>query len=312
MRCRARLALDMWTEMVDLEERQKKLGLDATVGCYLVLRGPDGLDLIDERFLKNPKVEYTHAYMTIMALRIIGEETHAVPRERLLASMRLLLDNPEFADQVIPDLARWEDWSVLDRLTEMYKNGDEKSYVRQPVVTYLTVASEQPGDVGTRAKAALAELEHLDPEGVKKARSLMAFGFLARARSTAPATGAQRPESTPGADAATDASNSAMEGFQASAADRATEADDASDIPQPPGYVEVPPTDESVDDEPTEEAPKRRMKPSPPRCRSAARARDLQPPARDRRPARRGARIHDHLLANPPLGSNVVSLYPDS
>ena len=49
---------------------------------------------------------------------------------------------------MIPDLARWEDWSVLDRLVEMYKTGDEKSYVRQPVVTYLTVASEQPGDVG--------------------------------------------------------------------------------------------------------------------------------------------------------------------
>ena len=108
--------------------------------------------------------------------------------------MRLLLDNPDFADQVIPDLARWEDWSVLDRLVAMYKQGDEKSYVRQPVVTYLTVASEQPGDVGTRAKAALAELEKLDPEGVKQAQSLMAFGFLARARDAKPvATGATRP-----------------------------------------------------------------------------------------------------------------------
>ena len=86
--------------------------------------------------------------MTIMALRFHGEEGDAVPKERLLASMRLLLDNPEFADQVIPDLARWEDWSVLDRLIEMYKQGDEKSYIRQPVVTYLTVASEQPGEVG--------------------------------------------------------------------------------------------------------------------------------------------------------------------
>ena len=214
------LFLDMWTEMVDLQERQKKLGLDATVGCYLVLRGPQALDLIDERFLKNPKVEYTHAYMTIMALRIIGEETHAVPRERLLASVRLLLDNPDFADQVIPDLARWEDWSVLERLVEMYKKGDEKSYVRQPVVTYLTVASEQPGDVGARAKAALADLEKLDPEGVKKARSLMAFGFLARARSTAPAAGAQRPTSPVVADATTQPAL-ADEGFQASAADRA-------------------------------------------------------------------------------------------
>ena len=68
---------------------------------------------------------------------------------------------------MILDLSRWEDWSVLDRLVEMYKTSDEKGYVRQPVVSYLTVASEQPGDVGTRAKAAMAELEKLDPEAVK-------------------------------------------------------------------------------------------------------------------------------------------------
>lgn len=251
-------ALDMWTEMVDLEERQKKLGLDAAIGCYLVLRGPEGLDLIDERFLKNPKVEYTHAYMTIMALRIIGEETHAVPKDRLLASMRLLLDNPEFAEQVIPDLARWEDWSVMDKLVDMYKQGDEKSYVRPPVVTYLTVASEQPGEVGDRAKAALAELETLDPEGVKKARSLMAFGFLARARSAQPTlSGAQRPADKSGKDPSDDSNQSAAsEAFLASAADRAAEGDDASGIPAPPGYVEVPPTDDDeieVEDSETEQ-----------------------------------------------------------
>jgi len=245
--------LDMWTEMVDLEERQKKLGLDASVACYLTLHGADGLDLIDERFLKNPKVEYTHAYMTIMALRFHGEEGNVVPKERLLQSMRLLLDNPEFADQVIPDLARWEDWSVLDRLTEMYKNGDEKSYVRQPVVTYLTVASEQPGDVGTRAKAALAELEKLDPEGVKKAQSLMAFGFLARARSTAPATGATRPDSKSDSGATTQ-TDAATTGFEASAADLASEAADASDIPEPEGFGETPDEAELFDDEPTERA----------------------------------------------------------
>jgi hypothetical protein len=238
--------LGAWTEMVDLEERQKKLGLDATVACYLTLRGADGLDLIDQRFLKNPKVEYTHAYMVIMALRFHGEEGKYIPKQRLLASMRLLLDNPEFADQVIPDLARWEDWSVLDRLTAMYKEGDEKSYVRQPVVTYLTVASEQPGDVGARAKASLADLEKLDPEGVKKARSLMAFGFLARARSTPPAASAPLPASPVSTDAST-RSDVSMAGFQASAADRAAENADASNIPEPPGYGAAPAKDDSAD-----------------------------------------------------------------
>jgi len=233
---RGPIGLGVWNEMLDLEERQKKLGLDATVACYLTLRGPDGLDLIDERFLENPKVEYTHAYMTIMALRFHGEESDVVPKPRLLASMRLLLDNPDFADQVIPDLARWEDWSVLDRLVAMYKQGDEKSYVRQPVVTYLTVASEQPGDVGSRAKAALADLERLDPEGVKRAQSLMAFGFLARARDTKAAPGATRP-------AATEKTTPAPEGFAAGAADEAEEDADPSDIPDPADYGQ--PTDET-------------------------------------------------------------------
>jgi hypothetical protein len=163
--------------------------LDALVACYLTLRGPEGLELIDERFLKNYKTEYTYIYSTIMALRFHGEEpTSTLPRERLLASMRQLLDNPEFADQVIPDLARWEDWSVLDRLVKMFKASDKNGYVRQPVVTYLTVASEQPGDVGTKAQTALVELEQLDPEGVKQARSLMAFGALSRARASGSAT----------------------------------------------------------------------------------------------------------------------------
>ena len=66
-------------------------------------------------------------------------------RPRLLSSMRLLLDNPDFADQVILDLSRWEDWSVLDRVVDMFKKSDAKGFVRQPVVSYLTVASEQPG-----------------------------------------------------------------------------------------------------------------------------------------------------------------------
>lgn len=235
--------LGMWTEMLDQDERQKKLGLDATVACYLTLRGPDGLDLIDERFLKNPNVEYTHAYMTIMALRFHGEEGDVIPKDRLLASMRLLLDNPEFADQVITDLSRWEDWSVLDRLMAMYKNGDEKSYVRQPIITYLTVASEQPGDVGERAKKSLAELQELDPEGVKRAQSLMAFGFLARARGTDPATGAQRPEAVTEVKTEPVTDTTA---FAASAADQTDEEAEEGDFVDPAEYGEG--SDVHVDD----------------------------------------------------------------
>ncbi|HEY3392408.1 MAG TPA: hypothetical protein VGK58_06865, partial [Lacipirellulaceae bacterium] len=227
------ICLPVWTDLVDHDERRKKLGLDAMVACYLNLRGPEGLDLIDSRLLKNPKTEYTYFYSTIMALRFHGEEKSSpVPRERLLKSMRLVLDNPEFAEQVIPDLARWEDWSVLDKLVSMYKESDEHGYVRQPVVTYLTVASEQPGDVGTRATKALAELEKLDPEGVKQARSLMAFGALARARATsATAAAATRP-----ADSTTPAATTAAATTPASDATETGPAA-AGEFPDPANYA---------------------------------------------------------------------------
>lgn len=230
------LDLPTWTELVKLDERRKKLGLDALIGCYMVLRGPAGLDLIDERLLRAPNVEYSYVYSAIMALRFLGEETQIVPRERLLQSVRLLLDNKDFADQVILDLARWEDWSVLDRLVEMFKSSGAAGYVRAPVVAYLLAAIEQPGDVGTRANKALAELEAVDPEAVKRARGQMAFGFLGRARTVQPAAEAQRPEAK-----SVDNDKSAAEkmtddqGFTASAADAAgADRANASNIPPDP------------------------------------------------------------------------------
>ena len=172
-------------EMVRAEERRKKQCLDALVASYLKLKGPDGLELIEQLFLTNPHTEYTKLYSAIMALRFHGEEGGVISRDRLLKSVRLLLDNAEIADQIIPDLARWEDWSVLERLVEMFKVSEPNAWIRQPVVSYVLTAADQPGDVGTRAGEALAQLEQIDPEGVKRARSYMAFAFLGRANDAA-------------------------------------------------------------------------------------------------------------------------------
>jgi hypothetical protein len=189
-------------EMARFAERQRKLGLDALIACYMTLAGKHGdagqaLDLIDERYLRDKDADYSHVYAALQALRFLGEEHRdLVPLDRVLASARLLLDNPEFADQVIPDLARWEDWSVLERLTDIYRaTFDEDNpdapvkYVREPIITYLDVAATQsgdqpsdPSDIAERANKALAAIEPLDPKAVERARSLRAFGFLAQAR----------------------------------------------------------------------------------------------------------------------------------
>ncbi len=185
------IGMGLIDEMVHADDRRKKESLDSLIACYLKLKGPSGLELVNEKFLGNPTVEYKHLHSAIMALRFHGEETDVLPREKLLESMRLALDHKEFADQVIPDLTRWQDWDVMPRLVTMFKEAPKDDWIRQPVASYVLVAVEQPGEVGERAKVALAELTALDPETVERAESLSAFSFLARAATpTASAEGA--------------------------------------------------------------------------------------------------------------------------
>lgn len=216
-------------EMVAMEERRRQLGFSALVGCYLKLRGIEGMDVVDEYFLANPDADYTQVFATCLALRVLGEETDIVPMPRLRSSMRLVLDKPEFAEQAITDLARWEDWTVLDRLVEMYETAPPRTFVKEPIIAYLDRASQQDGETGEEAKTALAKLEEQDPETVKRARSLLAYGFLSRARGGA-------GDGTPiGGFASTDAP--AEEEPPALAEE---ESDSATGIPQPTAPVESP------------------------------------------------------------------------
>jgi hypothetical protein len=165
-------------ELVQADVRAKQQCLDALIAAYLKLKGPDGLNLIEERFIKKPNTDYTQLYSVIMALRFHGEESSDIPRERLIQSLRLLVDNEKVVDQVIPDLTRWEDWDVMDKLVEKLKVSDESPWIPQAVVSYLLTAADQPGEVGEKANAAIAEIEATDPELVKRSRSYLSFGLM--------------------------------------------------------------------------------------------------------------------------------------
>ncbi|MCA9266937.1 MAG: hypothetical protein KDA41_00625, partial [Planctomycetales bacterium] len=175
---------DMLEGMLRSDDRQVKSGLDALIACYLTLRKADGLPLVEDLFLKNEKCEYAETYSAIMALRFHGQEGGAIPRERVVKSLHHMLDRPKLADLVIVDLARWEDWSVMDRLVQLFKNADEESsWVRVPVVRYL-LACPKP-----EAKTYLEELEKVDAGAVKRAKTFFPFdssGAAGAATSQAP------------------------------------------------------------------------------------------------------------------------------
>lgn len=161
----------MLEDMLKSNDRKMKAGLDAMIGCYLTLRGPEGLPLVEKLFLKDKKAEYADTYAAIMALRFHGSETDVIPRERILKALQLMLERPQLADLVIPDLARWEDWSVMGQLVTLFKEADDKSsWVRVPVINYLR-ACPRP-----EAANYISELKKIDPAAVKRANTFFPFG----------------------------------------------------------------------------------------------------------------------------------------
>ena len=171
-------------------EPEVRTGLDALIACYVALEGPAALDLVDRLFLDRTaadgtprNVPFTETYAAVMALRFLGEESDLVPRERVLESLRILLDEPKLADLVIADLARWQDWSVVDRLVEIFKAAQaDNIFVREPIVNYLR-ACPLP-----EAQARIAELEAIDPDAVRRAATLAGVaGLVAGGGNTVPA-----------------------------------------------------------------------------------------------------------------------------
>ena len=181
--------LPLLEKMLRSTKKSTRGGLDALIACYLTLSGEKGLPLIDELFLANKKSPYADTYAAIMAIRFHGTEGGVIARSALVESLHHVLERPDLADLVIPDLARWSDWSQIDRLVELFTQADEdNNWVRVPVVNYLRAC---PLD---SAKEALAKLEKIDPESVRRANTF--FSIPVPAKDTGSETSAVEEETS--------------------------------------------------------------------------------------------------------------------
>lgn len=157
-------------QLMRSEKKEDRAGLNALVASYLSLRGEAGLPVVTELFLSNPDADYADIYAAIMAVRFHGNESDAISRAALLPGLRSVLEREDLADLVIPDLARWEDWSVIGRLVELFKDAKKESnWVRVPVVNYLR-ACPLPA-----AEAAIEQLSQIDPEAVERANTFFPY-----------------------------------------------------------------------------------------------------------------------------------------
>jgi hypothetical protein len=161
-----------------------RLGIDGVIGGYLLLKGEDGLEVVEKAKLLDKKVPFSETYAAMQALRFMWTYGNGrIPADRLKSSMRLLLDRPELADLVIADLARWKDWSVQPRLLEIY--GVEEYNVpsiKRAIIRYMIASTKDiaagsgnPPKHAAEGTRYLQQLREKDPKMVSEAER---FFFL--------------------------------------------------------------------------------------------------------------------------------------
>ena len=163
-------------------------GVEGMVFGYLMLTGEAGLGVIDREKLADTDGLFIEVYPSMLSVRFLWDYVpERIPKDRLRASMRIPLDRPDLTDLVVINLARWGDWSVADRLMEMYD--DERfgePIIKRSIVRYYLIATladklsfyDAPlpaEETVAQCAAYLAELRERDPETVRQAER---FFFL--------------------------------------------------------------------------------------------------------------------------------------
>lgn len=175
------------------ETDEFRLGIDGLMSGYLLLAGEEGLERLEEEKIKphyvetvkpdgtverRNKVPFSETYATMRAIRFMWDYGGGrISAERLRQSMRSFLDRPDLADLVIADLARWKDWSVQERLMEIYGAPEyDVASVKRAIVRYFLVCAASapkddpaPPEHVQSARKHLADLRARDPKIVQEA-----------------------------------------------------------------------------------------------------------------------------------------------
>lgn len=154
---------------IDAPANDFRAGFDGLLAGYLLLDGRGGLELIESRYLADPKAADGDVRSALKALRFYHDYGHELKSEKLGAAVARVLSRPEFAAEALADLARWKYWPIVEQVASLY---DRKEYADpaagRAIVGYLRACPN------AKAAAALDRLRRADPEGVEEAEKYLA------------------------------------------------------------------------------------------------------------------------------------------
>lgn len=167
--------VELLRKVVTAPAGEFRAGFDGVLGGFLWAEAAAALDLIDERFLRNPAAAEGDVRHAQAALRFYLQYGRGIPEARLVASVALLLDRPATAPGALQDLTRRRAWAFVARAEKLFlaSAGDDPALDRA-AVGYLLVCPEAD------ARAALKRLKQAAPERTAEAiRSAELLGIRA-------------------------------------------------------------------------------------------------------------------------------------
>ncbi|MBI5759394.1 MAG: hypothetical protein HZA46_12820 [Planctomycetales bacterium] len=151
-------------EIIARPAQETRPGIEGIMGGYLLLAGEKGLEVIEKTKFQNRDIVTSETYSAMQAVRFLWSNGGGrFSRGRVQQSARLLLDNADFTELVVADLARWKDWSVTPKLMEMYGVLELKdARTKLAIVRYLlTAASDTVPPASEISDIPQTELPHV-------------------------------------------------------------------------------------------------------------------------------------------------------
>ena len=178
--CGTKSELPFIVSQIEKEKSSASESLPALIACYVSLAGEAGLPFIEETYLSKEGADYERrAGAAITALRFHGQEASVIERDKIVEVFHHMLKRPTLGARILSDLARWEDWSVVDRVAEIFVEAKgDGLWVREPAARYLLACPNND------AVQQIGRLEKIDELAIRNARR---FTFPPTMSSSAPA-----------------------------------------------------------------------------------------------------------------------------
>ncbi|MEZ6040565.1 MAG: hypothetical protein R3C20_08665 [Planctomycetaceae bacterium] len=132
-----------------------RFGTEGLMGGLMLLQGREGLEYLNESRMTNSHASLSELSAAMQAIRFIySYEPGHLDSELLMASLRNLLGNPSMRELALTDLTRWKDWSIAQRLSDMFDYANDDPGSQRAILIYMTMLQK---DAATGSESAVAQ-----------------------------------------------------------------------------------------------------------------------------------------------------------